>query len=401
MRFSVKKGLLAGVFALAIPFVLGGSVQGQEPLVVSGLQAPRGLTATDSRVLIAEQAAGRIIRVAPNGNISVIAEGLPATVSETPEGALTAGVTAVIEVNGTFYFTVGEAPGEAGFDSVYSVTRGGEPELIAELLPYEQENNVDGGTNETSQLVNLYDLAWDGADGLYVSASGANAIFHVSFEGEITSYAVFKARQNPMFPGRGRAEMEQVPTGLVVGPDGALYVSTLTGFPFPAGEARVYRMEDKDGDGDALEPGETTIYAEGLTSATDLAFDQDGSLLVTEFSTSMLAGAPGRLVRVVDGEIGVVAEPLDSPTGLAVLANGTALVTMEFLGIVAEPEAAAALVAAGGDEEAPEEGGQITPPSTGDAGLLGRSSGGWMMLAGVAMLLSSLAAATVVVRRSA
>ena len=49
---------------------------------------------------------------------------------------------------------------------------------------------------------------------------------------------------------------DAVPTGVALGPDGAYYVPTLTGFPFTAGTAAVYRVV----------PGQApTVYASNLT----------------------------------------------------------------------------------------------------------------------------------------
>jgi glucose/arabinose dehydrogenase len=273
------------------------------------------------------------------------------------------------------------------------VKPGGKPVLIADLGPYEAANNLDGAKDETGApdlVVNPYDLIMDGAGGLLVSASGMNAVVRISPAGQITPYAVFKARQNPLFPGIGGPEMDQVPTGIERGPDGAVYVSTLTGFPFPNGGARVYRLQDRNSDGDAMDDGEVTTYADGLTTATNLAFDKDGSLLVTEFSTNFLEQAPGRLVRVVNGKISAtVAAPLISPTGVAVMNDGTVMVSQEFAGIVADAQSGARLAAAGGPPGGAPSGG-ITPPSTGDGGLLGQSGGAWMAYTGLLMLVAGL-----------
>ena len=58
--------------------------------------------------------------------------------------------------------------------------------------------------------------------------------------------------------------MQAVPTSVVVGPDGAVYVSQLTGFPFPEGGSTIWRVR----------PGPApTVYASGLTNVTDLAFN--------------------------------------------------------------------------------------------------------------------------------
>jgi hypothetical protein len=74
--------------------------------------------------------------------------------------------------------------------------------------------------------------------------------------------------------------MDAVPTTVAVGPDGALYVGELTGFPYPVGGARIYRVVPGE-----VVLGETPpIYADGFTNVIDIAFDHDGSLLVLELA---------------------------------------------------------------------------------------------------------------------
>jgi hypothetical protein len=345
------------------------------------LVSPRGLSTDGSYLYIAEIGTGNILRVSQEGSVGVIASGLPTTIADTPEGPLPSGPTSAINVGGTFFVTVGEAPGNAGFDSVYRVVPGQAPVLVADLLAYEEANNVDGDVDMEGApelLVNAYDLVSDNAGGLYVSASGMNAIMHVSAGGEITPFAIFPNRDNPLFPAVGGPTMDQVPTGIEWGPDGALYVSTLTGFPFPNGEALVYRIADGNNDGDATDDGESTVYASGLTTATNLAFDSDGSLLVTEFSTSMLEMAPGRVVRVVNGEISeTVAAPVVSPTGIAVF-DGEIIVASEFPGMVGEATAIAAILAAAGPPPGAES--PISPPNTGDGGLADQATSSTTLL---------------------
>ena len=77
--------------------------------------------------------------------------------------------------------------------------------------------------------------------------------------------------------------MNAVPTGVVKGPDGALYMSQLTGFPFPVGGANVYRIDPRG--------GPPTVYASGFTNIIDLDFGKDGTLYVLEMdSDSLLVG---------------------------------------------------------------------------------------------------------------
>jgi sugar lactone lactonase YvrE len=106
--------------------------------------------------------------------------------------------------------------------------------------------------------------------------------------------------------------MESVPDAVAFGPDGALYVGELTGFPFPVGAARVYR----------LVPGKApTVFADGFTNIIDIAFDEDDTLYVLEiFHNGLLSGDPtGALIRVDanGGQEIVMSEGLITPGGLA------------------------------------------------------------------------------------
>jgi hypothetical protein len=384
--------------AVIVPVVLAGGASGQGELVITDLVGPRGLSQNGTYMLIAEQGTGRVLQVTKQGTVSVRAEGLPSSTFLEDGVPVPTGVTSAIDVGGKLYVTVGESRGEAGFDHIYSVVPGQAPVIVADLLAYEQANNVDGNVDmagEPELLINAYDLVSDNAGGFYVSVSGGNTILHVAADGTISPFAIFPNRENPLFPAVGGPTMQQVPTGLEWGPDGALYVTTLTGFPFPEEGARVYRMVDSDGDGDALEDGETTVYASGLTTATNLVFDSDGSLLVTEFR-GFLRGdeTPGRLVRVSGGAITeVIAEPLLSPTGVTIF-DGEIIVTQEFLGIVSEAEAGAAIFAS---LRPPAEGGEITPPSTGDGGLAGGAAPPTALLLAAALVVATAVGARTLV----
>ena len=109
--------------------------------------------------------------------------------------------------------------------------------------------------------------------------------------GEITSVAVFPARPNPLFPDVGPPMFESVPDSVARGPGGRLFVGELTGFPYPVGAARVYRV----GSGGALE-----VYASGFTNIIDIAFDWSGNLYVLEFDANgqLAPGNAGALWRV-------------------------------------------------------------------------------------------------------
>ncbi len=327
--------------AVLLPLAAMSPGQAQEGLlVVPNLGNPRGLSVADGALLIAEQKAGKILSVAPDGTVTTLVEGLPTGEYTSPEGPTVVGVNAVAKSGDTYFFTIGGSLGTVpGSEALYTMKAGEAPKLLADLGAYEKENNTGGDVTQDGKPdidSNPYDLVPDGEGGAYVVDAAANAVFHVDGQGEIAIHAQFPDRENPLAGTVGGPTFDQVPTGITTGPDGALYVATLTGFPFPAGAARVYRLADGNGDGDALDEGEATVFAEGLTAATDVAFAPDGTLLVTEFSTDFLKQAPGQLVSVKDGQVSKVAAPLVSPTGVVVLDDGRIVIAQEFAGVVAE-----------------------------------------------------------------
>ena len=300
-------------------------------VVVDGLASPRGLTALDDgRLLVAEVAAGQLLLVDADGEFEVLADLLPHTL-EGPENA-PSGVAAAVMDGDTTYYIVGEARAK-GFREVYRLRPGDSPRGIT--------GQDVMGTGPTQPLLNPYDLLQLPSGDLVVSDAGANVVWRVTLDGGIVLYADPGLIAYDFAVGAG--ETQPVPTGMTIGPDGAVYLATLTGAPFPPGGARVYRIIDRNADGDALDPGETEVYAVGFTTATDVAFLPDGSLLVTEYSTDMAAIAskgyarssehPGRLVRWERGRRSVVMDGLVAPTSVTVL-DGVAYVSEEYAGRV-------------------------------------------------------------------
>ena len=108
---------------------------------------------------------------------------------------------------------------------------------------------------------------------------------------------------------------------MVRAPDGTIYVGQLTGFPFPLGAAKIWKIVK----GQAPEP-----VASGFSYITDLALGEDGSLYVTQFATQPFLGppSPGALIRLKpDGtREELAAGALTSPMGVA-LGNDAAYVS--------------------------------------------------------------------------
>ena len=83
---------------------------------------------------------------------------------------------------------------------------------------------------------------------------------------------------------------EAVPTSVVVGPDGAMYVGELKGFPAPTGASNIWRIEPgASGVACGVDSGCTKVFDGGFTSIVDLAFGPDGRLYVSELDEASWA----------------------------------------------------------------------------------------------------------------
>jgi hypothetical protein len=200
--------------------------------------------------------------------------------------------------------------GAAGplFGTLLKVAASGQWRVDADLAAYEDEVNPAGGPIDSNPFGVL---ALPGA--CLVADAGGNALQRVAANGGIETLATFPSRAN------GRVT-DSVPTAIALGPDDAYYVSELTGVPFAAGAARIYRVV----------PGEApTVYLAGFKTVTDLAFGPDGSLYVVEHASGPLFfGGPGRLLRIAPGgSPTVVLDGLDRPTSVAVGPDNSVYVT--------------------------------------------------------------------------
>lgn len=254
-----------------------------------------------------------------------VLEGLPSLAAQ-PAGDQALGPSDIhLRPWGGAYLTVGlgQNPaaraelGELGptFGQLYKVSQFGHMRAVADISAYEAAANPDGGAFDSNP--NSVTTKWGK---VFVVDAGGNSLLRVHRSGEISTVAVFPDRLITPPPGMGLPDpfpMQAVPANVVVGPDGALYVSQLTGFPFLVGAANIYRVE----------PGSPPeVYAGDLTNVTDLAFDRHGNLYVVEFAASGLAsGDPaGALIKIrPDGSREtVLSEGLVNPYGVAIGRGG-------------------------------------------------------------------------------
>jgi len=164
---------------------------------------------------------------------------------------------------------------------------------VSDLLAYEAEHDPDHMLHESnvqSVLVLKHQL--------FALDAAGNTFFQIDKSGDPILKEVFGNETTD-----GGVEYQAVPSGIVTGPDGALYIVTLTGAPFPEGESKVWRWTSATG---------LHVYADGFTGGVDVAFGPDGSLYVVEIFA-------GRVVRMYpDGHRAVVADGLNFPSGITV-----------------------------------------------------------------------------------
>lgn len=194
------------------------------------------------------------------------------------------------------------------------------PDLAAYAVEHPQ-GNVGPGESPTDS--DPYDIvSYKG--GLAIADAAANDVLWLSPQGKLSVLGRLPSRTETvpagvLGPNPVTAQAQFVPTSLAVGKDGAVYVGGLRGVPSLPGTASVYRIW----------PGHAPqLYASGFSAISDIAFDNQGRLLVLELSTGGLlapATVPGALIRVNDNHsrTTVLTAGLSQPTGLAVAQNGS------------------------------------------------------------------------------
>jgi hypothetical protein len=336
VRGAARGAAVVGAVALlatATGVTAGTATAQEEPEVVAeGLNNPRHITISpNGKIYVAEAGAGgdaecdfehqlgtfsigfsgSVARIGADGSVDRVVEGLPSIINE--EGETLGPSDIAFKGSKDFVLSIGiggsdvfrdSCPdgellgtlvtGRVGRDSV---------NLFADVLAYEAAANP-GGEDIDSNPVGVLRRG-----GSYVVAdAGGNAIVRASHKGVFSTVtAVPRAPAPPPF-----IDADPVPTSVVRGPDGALYFSQLTGFPFTPGVANIWRVV----------PGSApTVYASGLTNVTDLAFARDGSLYAVEIASE---GIPkfetGALVKIPWGGGSThetVAGDLFAPYGVA------------------------------------------------------------------------------------
>jgi len=361
----VAVALSLGTTALAAPSgaaPLGAPAASNLSVVFAGLNGPKHLAfGPDGALYVAESGTGAggppapcvpgpacesdtgaIARVTTSGSESVVLSGLPSITDDQPApntGVLgpssvqfVGGQLALTFQNNALDQTTGANPyaatGNQGrlLGTVASAVPGSSATgagatVLADLGAFQaanpNRNNGGGPPGEALVDSDPYHLI-PYAGGWAVADAAANDLLWVSPSNKVSVLANF-----PTVPLNGLPfNAQSVPTSVTVGPDGALYVSELTGAPFQTGVASVYRVVPS-----ASGPVTPTVFATGFSTISDLAFDHEGRLLVLDIGS--LSGGPAQLLRVeANGSQTVVAQSgLLLPTGMAVAPDGSIYVS--------------------------------------------------------------------------
>jgi hypothetical protein len=307
-------------------------------VLMSGLNAPRGLAWGPEGGLYVAEAGTRVI----NGPCATVARG-PNCYSGTGavsrwwkgrQERVARGLPSVF--NTTFGDIIG--PQDIGFDdhrAFVSIGWGGDPAARAQLGDFAKglgwvlklksrgrwRELADVAAAETRQNPpddpldsNPFGLLAE-HERLFVADAGGNSLVSVHPNGRVRVVARFP--RTPAGPPFGQSDA--VPTEVQRGPDGALYVSTLSGVPFVPGAAKIYRV----GSG-----GTPTVYADGFKTVTDFTFGRGGSLYVLEYASGAFLTPPGRVVHVArNGTRTVITTALTNPTGILVDHRGVIYVS--------------------------------------------------------------------------
>jgi hypothetical protein len=219
---------------------------------------------------------------------------------------------------------VSEDPISRLYGTVLKLGHHGRFSVVADIWKFENLFNPDEELGNSHVDSNAVDV-WAGRDGFLVADAGGNTVLRVGHRG-IRVVNVFPNMLQPNPFGGPDVPMQAVPTGVVRGPDGAIYVSQLTGFPFPVGGARIFRIDPQT--------GVVKTYARGFTNAMDLAFGPDGTLYVLEIDHDSLLGPSkdGAIFAVPPGggtpqQVALPPGTLTEPGGLSVAGRRTLVVS--------------------------------------------------------------------------
>ena len=288
-------------------------------IIASGLRQPRQLFYDKDGVLFIAEAG-----IGGDATLSTVA-------TRTVQAGLTSRISMVdasgkqsIALEGLPSTATGGAPNFAGASSLYvtadSYWIGIEygPDLKGVTFPlFHHLAQIDRKTHRIKKLVDTWtpaieakqpspddafsnptDLALAKDGTLYIADASANVLWSWTEKTGMKLVAKWDIKDNP------------VPDTVAIGPDGDIYVGTLSGFPFKAGSARIERWSG----------GKLKQKYEGLTMVTDVLVTKEGDIYATQYAEFGDKGPKplsGKVVKIGKNGPETVMDGLPSPYGLA------------------------------------------------------------------------------------
>ncbi|MEL6274145.1 MAG: ScyD/ScyE family protein [Bacteroidota bacterium] len=268
---------------------------------------------------------GKVCRVTPAGDADIIIDSLPSffnVATNAVDGAL----GAWLADDGIIYVMQGGGPDPLSssilqFSWEDYLTKG------SPLLPQERNSAIMVGEWALANGYiesNPYSSFRQETGDLIIADAAANAVFRYHVNGDSLS-VVADMPSTPNPTPIGPPFIEPVPSKVLPAPDGnGFLVATYTGFPFPDGEAKIYRISEE---------GDISIYLEGLTQAIDFAPNPaNDDLFILQFARfgpdpdgnlNYLFGSAQLLSADAEGNLDTIASGFGPSAGLAVLPDGS------------------------------------------------------------------------------
>ena len=287
----------------------------------TGLVAPIGVeTDASGRIFVSEQGTGqndgRVSEITSDGKVHPVITGLYSF--KRPDNELDA-TDHLLIANGVLYVLNAKGLYKLNLASFKT----GDPAISAATLTPEpiQQFVLAQPTTKTGES-HPYNMTLGPDGALYFTDAGANAIVRRSPAGQFSIVTEVPGIQNPnpAGPPPGPPVIESVPTGITY--DGKQFaISTLLGFPFPAGKALLYRMDLQ---------GNLNVFQQAFNSLVDVENDGSGNYLVLEhavFGPTGFMKNTGRLLRAKGTSSDVLLDKLNMPTDLKIANSHTAYLT--------------------------------------------------------------------------
>src|SRR5690625_1971275 len=164
---------------------------------------------------------------------------------------------------------------------------------------------------------------------LYIADAGANAILHRKGENDYVIFAEIPSLPNPFFPDLGGPDVQSVPTSIRF--DGKnFFVTTLTGFPFPEGQATIYKITPA---------GQISVFQKEYTMLVDQSEGKKDCDIYVQYAASFdpasgFVPGSGSIIGTNGSNRKIIVKDLDQPVGIKKVNDFTWYVTLLVVGAI-------------------------------------------------------------------